>query len=157
MRFGAASGDGQALLTRAEPSEPRLIRLLRPWRAGTSDNGPSLSWLGSRPSFPRILELRRPSSKPEFDQFIDGALAEGAKPSTEGTKTRRENVFYGHEDDPENVSLVVDVLDMWNFLERGYEELSEEGKARVEREAEFFGKRVRYTNSGGSRGSKGAS
>ena len=45
---------------------------------------------------------------------------------------------------PRVVSEVCDVLDMWSFIERGYEQLSEKDKERVESEAAPFGKDVTF-------------
>jgi hypothetical protein len=59
-------------------------------------------------------------------------------------KWELEGLFHDHEDDPADVSLVVDVLDLWDFLEQGHEELSKKDKERVEKEAEPFGKHVRF-------------
>jgi uncharacterized protein len=42
------------------------------------------------------------------------------------------------------VSFVVDVLDMWSFIERGYEKLTRKEKERVENEASPFGKNVQF-------------
>lgn len=53
-------------------------------------------------------------------------------------------LFHDHEDDPRDVTFVVDVLDMWNFIERGYEKLSKKDKDRVEKEATPFGKYVTF-------------
>lgn len=51
-------------------------------------------------------------------------------------------IFHGHEDSNKTVSEVADVLDMWWFVEQSYARLSEHDKARVEKEAEPFGKHV---------------
>jgi uncharacterized protein YfbU (UPF0304 family) len=53
-------------------------------------------------------------------------------------------LFHGHADDPRNVRYVVDVLDMWSFLERGYEQLSAADKAKVEKGAAPFGDDVKF-------------
>jgi uncharacterized protein YfbU (UPF0304 family) len=53
-------------------------------------------------------------------------------------------VFHGHQDDPRNVRFVVDVLDMWNFIERGHEKLSDTERAKVETDAAPFGKHVQF-------------
>lgn len=55
-----------------------------------------------------------------------------------------QGLFHDYEDKPEDVRFVVDVLDMWSFLERAYEKLSAKDKARVEKEAEPFGKIVKF-------------
>jgi len=38
-------------------------------------------------------------------------------------------VMHGHVDDPKKVRLVVDILDMWTFIERAFRQLSEANKA----------------------------
>jgi uncharacterized protein YfbU (UPF0304 family) len=53
-------------------------------------------------------------------------------------------VFHDHEDDPRAVKLVVDVLDMWSFLESGHAKLSKADKERVEKAVPHFGKHVRF-------------
>ena len=54
------------------------------------------------------------------------------------------DMFSSHVDSPRVVTEVCDVLDMWSFIERGYAELSEKDKKRVESEAEPFGKDVAF-------------
>lgn len=53
-------------------------------------------------------------------------------------------IFHGHADSRAIVTEVVDILDMWYFLERGYGELSKKDKERVAKEAEPFGEEVRF-------------
>jgi uncharacterized protein len=52
-------------------------------------------------------------------------------------------IFHGHEDSTDKLRETVDVLDMWSFLEYGYEKLSKKDKDRVAKEAEPFGKDVK--------------
>ena len=59
-------------------------------------------------------------------------------------------IFHEHEDDTRAVSFVVNVLDMWSFLEAGHERLSMKDKARVEKEAEPFGKHVQFSGFDGN-------
>jgi uncharacterized protein YfbU (UPF0304 family) len=59
-------------------------------------------------------------------------------------------LFHSHEDDPRDVSFVVDVLDMWDFIESGYEKLEKKDKDRIEKEAEPFGKYVEFTGFDGN-------
>jgi uncharacterized protein len=61
-----------------------------------------------------------------------------------GLKWRYSGIFHAHEDSEHVLSEVVDVLDMWSFLERGYDKLSAKEKAQVEKEAAPFGKNVRF-------------
>jgi uncharacterized protein YfbU (UPF0304 family) len=51
-------------------------------------------------------------------------------------------LFHDHEDDPHDVHFVVQVLVMWEFVERGYERLSKKQRDKVAAEAEPFGKNV---------------
>lgn len=48
------------------------------------------------------------------------------------------------QDTPEIVKEVLDILDMWSFLESSYERLSDEEKAYVEKEADPFGKDPKF-------------
>jgi hypothetical protein len=45
-------------------------------------------------------------------------------------------LFHDYEDDPRDVNLVGDVLDMWDRLESGYAKLSKKDKERIEKEAD---------------------
>ncbi len=53
-------------------------------------------------------------------------------------------VFHGHVDKPEVVTDVVNILDMWSFIEFGYAKLSKKEKDRIEKEAPPFGKYVSF-------------
>ena len=53
-------------------------------------------------------------------------------------------LFGASETNEGTVRKVVDIMDMWSFLEEGYKKLSEEEKARVEKEAHPFGADVRF-------------
>jgi len=59
-------------------------------------------------------------------------------------KWEMQGLFHDHKDDPQDVSLVVDVLDMWDFIEGAYEKLSKNEKDQLEKEAEPFGKNVKF-------------
>lgn len=59
-------------------------------------------------------------------------------------------IFHGHRDRRSRVSFVVDVLDMWDFLEEAYEKLSDEDKERLALEAEPFGKNVKFAGFDGN-------
>lgn len=48
------------------------------------------------------------------------------------------------EETPEIVKKVLDILDMWNLIEYSYQELSEDGKKSLEKEAELFGKDPKF-------------
>ncbi|EPP3876560.1 YfbU family protein [Pseudomonas aeruginosa] len=53
-------------------------------------------------------------------------------------------IFHGHADKQSRVRFVVDVLDMWSFMEEAFDELGEESKARLAKEADPFGKHVQF-------------
>lgn len=53
-------------------------------------------------------------------------------------------ILHSHQDREQNVSEVVNILDMWSFLESGYERLSDEQKGHVAAELDPFGKNVRF-------------
>lgn len=59
-----------------------------------------------------------------------------------GLEWKYTGLFHGHEDNSVTVDEVVDILDMWSFLEESYTRLSKKDKGRVEKEAGPFGKHV---------------
>jgi len=50
-----------------------------------------------------------------------------------------QGVMHDHVDDPKKVRLVVDILDTWRFIERGYAELSESDKAKLQEAVDYRG------------------
>jgi uncharacterized protein len=61
-----------------------------------------------------------------------------------GLSWKYSGIFHDHADNRRNVSEVVDILDMWSFIESGYAALSAKDKAQVEKEAEPLGKNPRF-------------
>ena len=53
-------------------------------------------------------------------------------------------LIHGHADNENTVHEVVNVLEVWSFIESGYAQLSDKEKARVELEAKPFGQHVRF-------------
>ena len=53
-------------------------------------------------------------------------------------------LFHGHEDNKATVDEVVDILDMWSFLEESYAVLSKKDKDYIAKEAAPFGKRIAF-------------
>lgn len=51
---------------------------------------------------------------------------------------------------PEIVKEVLDILDMWSFIERSYSELNDEQKAKLEKDAEPFGKEPKFNGFDGN-------
>jgi uncharacterized protein YfbU (UPF0304 family) len=59
-------------------------------------------------------------------------------------------VFHRHADRPEDVSFVVDVLDMWSFIEGAHAKLSKAEKDRVAAEAGTYGKHAKFAGFDGN-------
>jgi uncharacterized protein len=55
-----------------------------------------------------------------------------------------QGLFHDEEDDPNDVHFVVDVMVMWDHIERGYAKLSKQDKKRVEKDAHPFGTDVHF-------------
>lgn len=53
-------------------------------------------------------------------------------------------ILHSHQDREQVVSEVVNILDMWSFLESGYERLSDEQKEHIAEEMDPFGKNIRF-------------
>ncbi len=61
-----------------------------------------------------------------------------------GLQWRYPGVFHGHVDKETTLREVLDVLEMWEMIESGYESLSKEEQDRVEKEADLLGKYVKF-------------
>ncbi|MEO8218927.1 MAG: YfbU family protein [Acidobacteriota bacterium] len=59
-------------------------------------------------------------------------------------KWQMQGVFHGEEDDPRNVSFVVEVLNMWSFLERAHRRMGEKVRERIKEDANLLGVDVRF-------------
>jgi uncharacterized protein YfbU (UPF0304 family) len=55
-----------------------------------------------------------------------------------------QGIFHGRVDKPSNVNFVVDVLDMWSFMEEAFEVLGKEDRERLAKEADPFGEHVQF-------------
>ena len=55
-----------------------------------------------------------------------------------------QGLFHDYEDNPRDVSFVVDVLDMWSFVEEAYEKLSAEDKDYIKEEVGPLGENVQF-------------
>jgi hypothetical protein len=78
--------------------------------------------------------------KGEIDpEFVESAIHDG---HLWGLQWKYPGIYHGHEDSKSVVTEVLDVLDMWSFLERAHGKLTKADKDRVEKEAAPFGKKV---------------
>lgn len=59
-------------------------------------------------------------------------------------KWKYSGIPFSESDDPAVVKEVLDVLDMWSFIERSYDELSDPQKVELARIAEPFGKDPKF-------------
>lgn len=66
--------------------------------------------------------------------FVQSALFGG---HLWGLRWKYPGLFHGHVDNDTNVSEVVNILDMWSFLESGFAKLSKVDKARVKSETGY--------------------
>lgn len=57
-----------------------------------------------------------------------------------GIPWKYSGIPFEDQETPEIVKEVVDILDMWSFIEHGYQNLSDEEKAQLEKDADPFGK-----------------
>ena len=86
--------------------------------------------------------------KSEIDpEFVEAAIHGG---HYWGLKWEYSGIFHDYEDKQSVVNEVVDVLDMWSFLESGFGKLPKKDKDRVASEAEPFGKRVVFAGFDGN-------
>lgn len=61
-----------------------------------------------------------------------------------GIRWKYPGIPFEETDDPEIVKEVVRILDMWSFIERSYQNLSEEDKIKLEKDVEPFGKDPKF-------------
>lgn len=65
-------------------------------------------------------------------------------------KWQYSGLFHDHTDQDDSVKEVVDILDMWSFLEEAYERLSPEDKTKLEKEGDPFGKNIKFVGFDGN-------
>jgi uncharacterized protein YfbU (UPF0304 family) len=78
----------------------------------------------------------------EIDPKFVGAVINGGH--NWALKWEYTGIFHGHQDNENTVSEVVDILDMWLFIESGHKSLSKQDKSRVKMEAKPFGEHVAF-------------
>lgn len=67
-----------------------------------------------------------------------------------GLEWKYSGLFHGHEDDYPTVYEVVNILDMWYFIESGYDHLSTKERERFEKETPTFGEAVKFDGFSGN-------
>lgn len=86
----------------------------------------------------KVQKIKNPDIDP---QLVEAALVGGHTWALEWTYP---GIFHDHIDSRETLKEVLDVLDMWDFLELSYEKFSAKQKEYVKREAEPFGTHVKF-------------
>jgi len=61
-----------------------------------------------------------------------------------GLKWKYSGIPFEETEDPEIVKEVVDILDMWSFIEQAYSRLSNEQKAKLEADVPYIGKDPKF-------------
>jgi hypothetical protein len=92
----------------------------------------------------KALKVKDPESDPDFlAEVIFGGHYWAPKWKMTG-------VFHDHVDNPNDLKHVVDVLDMWSFIEEAYEDFSPAEKAAIAEQVGPLGKHVRFTGFDGN-------
>lgn len=143
--------------------DPSILERVDDWRRGEND-------LPSRSeAIRRLVEVGLGSKQNKQLQISDGerltllllcgiarklGIKEGPEPDfiesvlhgghLWGLRWKYSGIFHGHADDDQTVSEVTDILDMWEFLESGFNALGVSDKERVKTEAAPFGDRVSF-------------
>jgi uncharacterized protein len=99
-----------------------------------------------------LVMLSEIHQKLKIEDGVDSELVQSAIFSGNlwGLKWEFTGIFHDSEPTPEMVTEVVDILDMWSFIEKADQSLSPDDKAQVEREATPFGKHVKFTGFDGN-------
>ncbi len=71
--------------------------------------------------------------------------------TTLGIGVQFPGIFHGDEDNKATVDEVVDILDMWSFLEESYTRLSKKDTNSVQKKAGHFGRQVVFTGFDGNK------
>lgn len=61
-----------------------------------------------------------------------------------GLRWKYSGIPFEESEDPEIVKEVVDILDMWSFIERAYHQFNEKQKAELEADVPYFGKDPKF-------------
>ncbi len=67
-----------------------------------------------------------------------------------GIKWKYSGIPFEESEDPEIVKEVVDILDMWSFIERAYSQLNEEQKTKLEADVPYFGQDPKFVGFDGN-------
>lgn len=131
------------------PSRAEAIRRLVETGLGVSERQPIRFSRGETLIIHMLCELfKNQKVKSEIDpKFVQAALLGG---HNWGLEWQYSGTFHNHTDDRSNVTEVVDILDMWDFLEGAYAKLTKVDKDRIAKEADPFGKDVYFSGFDGN-------
>jgi uncharacterized protein YfbU (UPF0304 family) len=86
----------------------------------------------------RHLKIKQPEIDPDFvGEVISGG-------HYWAPRWRWPGLYHGEDDSPRDLHEVVEVLDMWRTIERGYGALTKKERTQLEKDAEPFGRRVQF-------------
>ncbi len=93
-----------------------------------------------------LIMLSEIYEKLQLDGEIDPKFIKSAifSENTWGINWKYSGIPFQGNDTPEIVKEVVNILDMWSFIEDSYKKLSEDDKFLVDKEAEPFGKDPKF-------------
>ena len=99
-----------------------------------------------------LVMLSEIHQKLKIENGVDSELVQSAIFSGNlwGLQWEFTGIFHGFEPTPDMVTEVVDILEMWSFIERADQSLSPDDKARVEKEAAPFGTHVEFSGFDGN-------
>lgn len=131
------------------PSRAEAMRRLMETGLGASDPGRLRFSDGDKLILWMLSDLHKALKvKGEIDaDFVTSALVGG---HYWALRWQYGGIFPEHEDDDRSVNEVVDILDMWSFMESAYAKLSDADKDRLKVEAEPFGNCVVFSGFDGN-------
>jgi uncharacterized protein YfbU (UPF0304 family) len=92
----------------------------------------------------KALKIKDPGSNPNFlAEVIYGGHYWAPKWDMQG-------VFHDHIDNPQDVTYVCDVLDMWSFIEEAYSQLSSEQKQAITSEVGTWANDIKFSGFDGN-------
>lgn len=88
----------------------------------------------------KMSEKHNPDADTDL-KFIEEAIISN---NTWGIPWKYSGIPFEDNKTPEDVKEVVNILEMWHFIEASYAALSDDDKSRLEKEAEPFGKNPKF-------------
>lgn len=132
------------------PSRAQAVRRLTEFGLKHSDEGDVVRFTDGEKMIISMLSdvYKRLNVKGEIDpEFVMETIWGG---HSWALRWELSGLYHEHEDSPATVREVVDFLDMWSFIESGFEQLSVEDKETLRIDADPFGTDVRFAGFDGN-------